>query len=225
MSDDTDGSGVAITFERLFDIRRAEKDPLKRDLQKLPGSFFRDLFSYLQEKDSMLREARLKSDMFAAVESEKIDGQLKNARTLISDIYARREAKIVELALNRAKTRSAAIDTSHLLPEEQRLYDSLVSALLSAREGLLDSVLSGQVPQSLARSAAEDAMPSLQQSSSAASGKLQVRFLENVEPFIGKELEEYGPFEANEVADLPSDVAGILIKRGQAIEVLESSAH
>jgi len=45
----------------------------------------------------------------------------------------------------------------------------------------------------------------------------KVKFLESVDLFVGKELEEYGPFEKEAEATLPKDLADILISQGKAI--------
>jgi len=46
-----------------------------------------------------------------------------------------------------------------------------------------------------------------------------VRFLYAVPKFVGKELEEYGPFEEEDIANLPSDIADILIGKGRVEEI------
>jgi hypothetical protein len=38
--------------------------------------------------------------------------------------------------------------------------------------------------------------------------------------FVGRENEVFGPFEANQEAELPSEIANILVKKGRA-EIVE----
>jgi hypothetical protein len=52
-------------------------------------------------------------------------------------------------------------------------------------------------------------------------GKKTLRFREKVPKFIDKEFEVYGPYEQNEVVNLPSDLAHILIRNGKAEEVVQ----
>ncbi|MFC1697856.1 hypothetical protein ACFL1H_05960 [Nanoarchaeota archaeon] len=45
---------------------------------------------------------------------------------------------------------------------------------------------------------------------------IKVRFLDQVPKFVGKELEVYGPFEDKDEADLPADIANLLVEKGRA---------
>ena len=51
-------------------------------------------------------------------------------------------------------------------------------------------------------------------------GKL-VRFLTHVPKFVGPELEEYGPFESEDIANLPAEIAEVLIDKGKVEEIIE----
>ena len=46
-----------------------------------------------------------------------------------------------------------------------------------------------------------------------------VRFLYAVPKFVGKELEEYGPFGEEDIANLPSEIADVLIGKGRVEEI------
>ena len=46
-----------------------------------------------------------------------------------------------------------------------------------------------------------------------------VRFVHAVPKFVGEELEEYGPFEEEDVASLPAEIARILINKGRAEKI------
>ena len=46
-----------------------------------------------------------------------------------------------------------------------------------------------------------------------------IRFLNHVPKFVGKELEDYGPFEEEDIANLPSEIADVLISKGSAEEI------
>lgn len=48
-----------------------------------------------------------------------------------------------------------------------------------------------------------------------------VRFMGAVPKFVGKELEEYGPFDEEDVANLPTAIAKVLIEKGRAEEIEE----
>ena len=46
-----------------------------------------------------------------------------------------------------------------------------------------------------------------------------VRFLYSVPKFVGKELEEYGPFEEEDIANLPAEIAKVLLDKGRVEEI------
>ncbi|MFC1704797.1 hypothetical protein ACFLZ6_00535 [Nanoarchaeota archaeon] len=48
-----------------------------------------------------------------------------------------------------------------------------------------------------------------------------IRFTNAVPKFVGKELEEYGPFDQEDVANLPAEIAKVLIEKGRAEEIEE----
>ena len=48
-----------------------------------------------------------------------------------------------------------------------------------------------------------------------------MRFLHQVPKFVGPELEEYGPFGEEDIANLPAEVADVLINKGKAEEIRE----
>ena len=39
--------------------------------------------------------------------------------------------------------------------------------------------------------------------------------------FVGPELEEYGPFEEEDIANLPAEIADVLISKAKADEIKE----
>lgn len=46
-----------------------------------------------------------------------------------------------------------------------------------------------------------------------------VRFIASVQRFAGRQLESYGPFEPEDMASMPADLADILIRKGKAEEI------
>ncbi|MBI2141776.1 DNA replication complex GINS family protein [Candidatus Woesearchaeota archaeon] len=60
-------------------------------------------------------------------------------------------------------------------------------------------------------------------SATAATGATKlVRFLHPVPRFVGSELEVYGPFDQEDMANLPREIAEVLIARGRAEEVAQA---
>jgi len=52
-----------------------------------------------------------------------------------------------------------------------------------------------------------------------SQGTKMIRFISPVPKFVGEELEVYGPFEEDDVANLPERIASLLIKKGRAEEL------
>ncbi|MBN2112222.1 DNA replication complex GINS family protein [Candidatus Woesearchaeota archaeon] len=212
--------GMNITYETLFEVLRIEKN--RDDLQELPPSFFDDVLQYLREKQQIFDESLVKEDLFSATEREKISNELGNLRRMLKETYERREKKIINMALNKSRTKSNIIDTSRLLKEETAFFDQIVDTLDRFRKGILLNMFDLRQPF------IEESKLQPNGSSSAGENKEKekkdtklVRFLHPIPKFIGKELEVYGPFEEEDMANLPVEIADVLIGKGRAEEVSE----
>jgi len=214
---------VNITYETLFEILRIEKN--RDDLQEIPATFFEDVVAYLREKQQILDEGRAKEDLFSATEREKTSTEMGNVKKILRELYERREKKIINMALNKSRTMSNIIDTSKLVGEESRMFGRIVETLDSFRGGILTNLLDLRIPyveekknavQADEKKEDEEKKPEPVQK----DAKL-VRFLHPVPKFVGKELEVYGPFEEEDMATLPTQIADVLISKGRAEEISE----
>ena len=207
---------VVITYETLFELLKRERE--RTDLQKLEPSFFSDTINYIRDKKKILDA---KSDsVFASDEKKKTERQLENIYKILKELYERREKKIIALALDKSRTKSNLIDTTALMKEEKVFFDAVTNILDTYRDEILNSVLSEKMPfmQAMAdkkpkeefRSALELKKPT----------KL-VRLTSHIPRFVGPELEEYGPFEEEDIANLPVEVAEVLVNKGKAEEINE----
>lgn len=204
---------VAITFETIYEILRREKN--KEDLQRVDNDFFKDVLGYLKEKQQIYNDSLKKTDLFSISEKENTSLQIQNIKKILKELYDRREKKIIEMALIRSKTKSNIIDTSNMLEEEKALYNSLIDVLNNYRENILNSIIEMKYiskPVFIVEDTKEEISPK----SNLSVTKL--RFLEQVDAFIGKELEEYGPFKPNDVAYIPNELANIVLNQGRAVK-------
>ncbi|MBD3313857.1 hypothetical protein GF345_05435 [Candidatus Woesearchaeota archaeon] len=133
---------VAITYETLFEILRREKN--REELQELQESFFMDVIRYVQGKLSIISSQQ--NELFATDEKEKALIQLQNIKKILKELYDRREKKIINLAINKARTESSIIDTSALMCEEKSLFEALHSTLYNFRGGILNNILEAKSP-------------------------------------------------------------------------------
>jgi len=249
--------GVIITYETLFDILRREKS--RDELQELDQDFYHNVADYLKEKISLLSTG---SENGFLDEEEKTKIQISNIKKIIKELYERRERKIVNLAMFKARLKNKIVDTRALLPEEQTLFNEISEKLETKRILFLDSIIqngngsSATIPNPQQKTSHQEHKPVPQQDSepqpqpnekeqsfekkpSAETETLMrtdqgekksdkeisdeenklVRFLNPVPKFLGTELEIYGPYEEEDVANLPSRIAQILIQKGRAEEI------
>ncbi len=245
MDGGNDSEEITLSYELLFELVRREKN--RDDLQKLPKNFYPKLSEYLKEKQKALSQEN--SDLFTPEEIEKTRVQIQNTKKLISDLFERREKKIISLALNKIRTQSAIIDTSAVLREETHFYEKLMQILSEFRGEVLlnlhNKSLLNYIPRpheyqetkkeevkqetrhEAAHPKAEDtslSKASLHAAKSEMSDRPKddtksVRFVAKIPKFMGKSMEIYGPYNEDDIASFPVQIANILIKKGKAEEI------
>ena len=185
-----------LNYETLYDILRRER--VKPELQRLEKNFYQEVNNYIKEKINVLESQKQKSSIFAQKEIEKTEKQLENVKKIIKELYEKRETKITQLALSAAKIKDFQ-DIQELLPEEKILFENLLSSLRDHRNKILNSMIEGK-PKVIKME---------------GETKL-IRFKQAVPKFIAEDMNEYGPFEEEYVALIPSKVAELLIKNNRA---------
>lgn len=195
---------IVLTYETLYEMLRREKE--RSELQKLPETFLLDTLSYLREKDALLQKTRHKADIFSADERRKLTLQIQNIRSIIREIYDRRERKIMEMALSKSRTGTNIIDTTPLLTEERAMHDIVVSELESQRRHTLHCILELREPDIPVAPVTVQTTPTTR----------HVKFTQHVDEFVGSQLEKYGPFNTDDSAYLPAEIADILVAQGSA---------
>lgn len=223
---------IQITYDTLIDLSRRERS--KPELQKLDSTFYDDVIEYLKEKQEILSDMQTRSDQFSdQTQQQNTYDQLNNAKRLIKDIYDRRERKIIEMALNKSRTRSNIIDTSALLDEERHFFNSIARMLSNYRDSILESTLRRKKPQLIEpedygktgeKTENSSALHKNSTGSDSEPSKQDrlVRFIHSVPKFVGSDMSVYGPYETEDVAKLSDDIARVLIEKGRA-ELIEES--
>lgn len=208
---------VNITYETLFELLRREKN--REELQQLDESFFKDVVDYLKAKKELLEQQKTKQDLFAVEERKKAEQQEENIRKILREFYERREKKIINMAMDRSRTSSSVVDTSVLLKEERAMYDYLVDLLDRFRRGVLFNLLEAAPPKIEAAKEVEAAPGEKKEEVEEKEKTKTIKFVNAVPRFVGEDLEEYGPYDGNDVADLPLKIAEVLIDKGRAEEM------
>jgi len=196
---------VIITYETLFELLRRERQ--RQELQELGPEFFRNVLSYLNEKQKILDSQKTKDSIFSR-ETEKTIKQLQNTKKLIRDLYERREHKIIELALSNSRLKEKV--EANMLSEEKQLYNTILETLNQYRKSILFSLLSNQLPE----------INDIVRKKEAPKESIKlIRFIKAVPKFLTPNLTTYGPFEAEDILNIDSQVAKVLIQKKRAEEI------
>jgi DNA replication initiation complex subunit (GINS family) len=177
-----------ITYNDIYEAARKER--YSEQLQALPKNFVDEVAGYLREKKEI---ASREDDSFSDV-IMKTKKQLENAITLFKELMLRRRKKILSLVLIAAETGISKQDFENMLGFERELFEELVK-ILEGSDKSLDKVMNGE---------------------DSKKANEFVVFKEDVGEFIGLEGEKVGGFKKGEMANLPKEIAKILIDDGKA---------
>jgi DNA replication initiation complex subunit (GINS family) len=182
-----------ITYNDIYEASRKER--YSEQLQKIPKTFISDFANYLKEKKEM---ASKEDDSFSDV-INKAKKQVENAQTLFKEFIIRRRKKILNLVLVAAETGISKQDFDNMLSFEKELFDDLMKCIDSSDKKLNES-LNGK--------------------EETKKNEL-ILFNENIEKFVGLDGEEMGPYDKGQIANIPKEIAKILIDGKKAELVVE----
>jgi DNA replication initiation complex subunit (GINS family) len=178
-----------LTYEALREIQRNEKKSEK--LFELSNDFYKAFEAYIEQRTN------------SKDESSTIEVQ--NAKNILRDIVDRREKKILNQALRTARTQEK-VDKGTMTEKEQELYDALLNVLNEYRFDLNGN---GQKP-------AEEEEEDEEEPKEEDSSRIKIKVLEDLPAIVGADFEDYGPFKAGEVIELPRENAEIFLNKEKA---------
>jgi DNA replication initiation complex subunit (GINS family) len=182
-----------ITYSDLYEAARKER--YSEQLQPLQKNFITEVAEYLKEKKQLsLKEDDIFSDMIV-----KTKKQLENATTLFRELMIRRRKKILNLVLIAAETGISKQDFNNMLSFEKSLFEELIKNIENSDK---------KINELLNREKVEELKNEL------------VIFKTDVEEFLDIEGEKIGPFQKGQIANIPKEIAKILIEDDKA-EVVE----
>ena len=182
-----------ITYNDIYEATRKER--YSENLQPLAKNFISEVSQYLDDK----KQVALKQDDAFSDVIIKTKKQLENAITLFKELMRRRRKKILNLILIAAETGISKQDFDNMLVIEKELFENLMKSIDSSDKSL-GLLLEGKT---------------------GVENKHElVSFLGDVAGFVGLEGVKMGPFKKGQVANLPKQIADILIEGGQA-EIIE----
>ena len=110
---------------------------------------YTELFDSAQKEKNNPNLLPLEKDFYnlmheAALEKEKNNQSriAENMRRLIKEIYEKRERKIINMALDKSRTKTFLIDTTALLEEEKEMFESFAVVFDKFRNSKFKPVLS-----------------------------------------------------------------------------------
>ena len=178
-----------ITYSDLYEAARKER--YSEQLQPLQKNFITEVAKYLKEKKQLsLKEDDIFSDMIV-----KTKKQLENATTLFRELMIRRRKKILNLVLIAAETGISKQDFDNMLSFEKSLFEELIKNIENSDK---------KINELLNEKKAEELKNEL------------VIFKTDVEEFLDIEGEKIGPFQEGQIANIPKEIAKILIEDDKA---------
>jgi len=182
-----------ITYNDIYEAARKER--YSEQLQNLPKNFILEVADYFKDKKEMALKV---DDVFSDV-IIKTKKQLENAITLFKELMLRRRKKLLNLVLIASETGISKQDFENMFAIEKELFEELMKCI-EVSDKKLNENLSGKKDADL-------------------KNELIV-FSDKVEEFVGFDGERVGPFEKGQIANLPKEIAHILVADGKA-EIVE----
>ena len=183
-----------ITYNEIYEAARKERYSEK--LQAIQKNFISEVSNYLREKKEISAK---EDDVFSEV-IMKTKKQLENAITLFKELMLRRRKKILSLVLIAAETGISKQDFDNMLPVEKELFENLMKSIDSSDKKMNEN-LNGKEEET-------------------QKNDLLV-FKESVEEVMDMEGNMLGPFEKGQIANIPKEIAKILVDDNKAEYVMD----
>lgn len=213
----------SINYETLFEMLRVEKT--RGSLSKLPSNFNDGTSSYIKNQKALLSEFENSSDLKSLTKKNSLQVSLENVQKIVQDLHDRRTKKIVHMAIDKVRASSNIIDTSNMLDIEKKFFDNIVDYISVFRDDILHKMINGEEISDFSRIIVKnDNKNDIKDNPSSTSpdpvdSTKMIRFIQPIPKFVGENLETYGPFEEDDVANLPSSIARLLIEKRRAEEM------
>jgi len=178
-----------ITYNDIYEA--AKKERYSEQLQSLPKNFVEEIAEYLKDKKEM---ASKEDDVFSDVIA-KTKKQLEQAIILFNELMLRRRKKILSLVLIASETGISKQDFENMLAFERELFEELMKGM-DFTDKKIQQILNGKKLE-------ED------------KNEL-ILFRTSVEEFMDLEGGKLGPFEKGQMANIPKNIAKILVDDGKA---------
>jgi DNA replication initiation complex subunit (GINS family) len=205
--------GEDLNYKRLRDLAREEKTTPA--LVKVGPEFYSSVEKFLSENFNKMEETTSVMQM----------REFENATAIIREIALIRQQKILFRAV---RGRGSGAPSEEMTREEYGIYDRFCN-IITEENGRLDSLLArferrnGAPAAQIARQEraavhiAVVATPAQTAQQSASERKVKkVRFIKDVNAYIGANKETFGPYKNGEEGALPCEEADLLLRQKMA---------
>lgn len=206
---------VNITYETLYEILRREKN--RAELQELDPLFYQKLVNYIKEKYEILRSQEQKDSIFTTIEVQKTRKQIENIQKITKELYEKRESKIIQIALMNSRTKTVTNDKKFMLNIEKNVYEKIIQNLDKFRGEILHNVILGKLIETMNVPIVNEPKD-LKKVENPKNKVKEVIFKQKMSKFVGTDLNNYGPYEQGDIAQLPEDITSLLLKKNQVEE-------
>jgi len=184
-----------ITYNELYDALRKER--YSEQLQPIPKNFIKEVSAYLKDKKEI---ANKKNDDFSDT-ILKTKKQFENSIAIFKELILRRKKKILELAFVAAETGISKRDFENMLAIEKECFDSIMKSIEKEDKSI------------------EETLRGVNEEIETPQNKMLV-FIDDTDSFLDLEGNEVGPFKKGDIANLPEEIANILItdKKVESVE-------
>lgn len=212
-----------LTFRFLRELQKQERTT--KELEKLDTDFYKQVASYMEKKMGL----DLKDNADFASKRD-----LDHTKIIIKDILNRRERKVINLAMLNAREN---ILPENILPEEKELFEKITTGVKKYRS-TLEFVFYDENDENDTTEKKETIKDKTSQQPSQKKNMktyenisdndkgtdkndnkpqqdtdtIKIIILDNVPQFVAGDGKSYGPFKKDDIVDIPTTAATLLIK-------------
>ncbi len=191
-----------LNYDEIMRLYRLEKGATKPI--ELDENFY-DALAKLMENEKALYLKSLKE--FSVSKARNFT----NLKKIVEEFFDMREKKILNKAL--LALHSSEINEENLTSQERKTMRALLE-ILQAHHSLLDGMFTeGNEKNEGAEKQKEGIEKGGSGSERSDFNMISLTILSDVQPFIGADMKEYGPYAVGQTAELPHKVASLLVSR------------
>ncbi len=183
-----------ITYNELYEALRKER--YSEQLQPIPKRFINEVAAYLKDKKEI---ANKESDEFSDT-ILKTKKQYENSIAIFKELMLRRKKKILELSFVAAETGISKRDFENMLAIEKDCFDEIMKALEKEDKKIVEGLKGAGEEEKILNK--------------------MIVFINDTDEFLDLEGKKLGPFKKGDIANIPHEIANILIidKKAEPID-------